>query len=69
MRWTGGLGGSAPGCPDRGHLESVDLGADRSLEGVRHGGHSRRRCKEIRREWSRGGLGKEPAKEKLYQYL
>ena len=47
----------------------MDLGAGGSLEGVKYGRHSQRGCKEIRREWSRGGLEKEPAKEKLYQYL
>ena len=34
--------GQHSGCPDRGHLESVDLGADRSLEGVKCGGQFRR---------------------------
>lgn len=33
----------------RGHLGTVDLGADVSLGGVEPGGHSQRCCKEIRR--------------------
>ena len=33
----------------RGHLGTVDLGADGSLEDVEPGGHSQRCCKEIRR--------------------
>lgn len=57
----------------RGHLGTVDLGADVSLGGVEPGGHSQRCCKEIRRGGCLGRFGGEGwgrnQQKNLYQYL
>ena len=56
--------GQYSGCPGRGYLGSVDLGAYGSQGDIKYGEHSQRYCKEIRKECCWGSVSREGTREK-----